>query len=350
MAGCSAAARDKFPRRDFPWNAPATVCSRHAVGRGAGHTHASALPRLHVVRAAAALPAQDNVRIVKVPDQRAPARTATARTCCSRSRSAQHPRRVLARQRLPTAQDRLPLQDVGQRRSRRTSRIARLFDLLACRPRPRLAVRICALPSAHGAEPRHRVGRAMRRTTARSVASCARTASRTRTRGTRRPRLARPRDARTARPAGCGRAPVRGAGPARGRRAAARPAAPRISSGCSTSMPRMRERLLAADVFEVELRLGPASTLFEFQCVPARLDLAGSGDHVRAAAAQEAVRSGQPQTGSRSASTTSRGAACCSSSSPPTARSSCPNSSRTSATVSSSRSRVRATYCRCRSS
>jgi hypothetical protein len=36
---------------------------------------------------------------------------------------------------------------------------------------------------------------------------------------------------------------------------------------------RMRERLMAADAFEVELRLGPASTLFEFRCVPPRLDL-----------------------------------------------------------------------------
>ncbi|HEX6810860.1 MAG TPA: DUF5329 family protein [Planctomycetota bacterium] len=216
-----------------------------------------------------ALHAQDNVRIVKVPDSlRLPAATganllvevevSSAPDACWLATDA-------------AAQDRLPLQDVGQRRFQANLADPRLFDLLpAGRDQgslfvfARFGARTVQSPAIAWARNTRDDGKV--RCIVRSRGKPARTAL---------PDERLWLDASTLE-----RLELQGAG---ARQSAA------VLRLADVELPlvrraeeqlwvldvdaRMRERLVAADVLELELRLGPTSTLFEFQCVPPRLDL-----------------------------------------------------------------------------
>jgi hypothetical protein len=270
MASCSASSKDKFLRRDFPLNAPATVCSRHALCRGAAPTmrpHISALASFALL---AALHAQDNVRLVKIPDNvRLPA-TAGTNLLLEVEVSSTPDAIWLASD--AAAQDRLPLQDVGQRRFQANLADARLSDLLpAGRDQGSLYV---------FARFQNRTAQSPAIAWARATKDDGKVRCFVRTHGkpTRTVELG---DRVWLDPATLERIELQGA--------AARQSAAMVRLA-DVELPlvrraeeqlwvlevdaRMRERLMATDAFEIELRLGPEITLFEFRCVPPRLDLA----------------------------------------------------------------------------
>jgi hypothetical protein len=218
----------------------------------------------------AALHAQDNVRIVKVPDNlRLPA-TAGANLLLEVEASSTPDAIWLASD--AAAQDRLALQDVGQRRFQANLADARLFDLLpAGRDQGSLYV---------FARFQNRTAQSPAIAWARATKDDGKVRCLVRTHG-KPTRTVEPGDRVWLDPATIERIDLQGA--------AARQAAAMVRLA-DVEVPlvhraedqlwvldvdaRMRERLMAAEAFEVELRLGPASTLFEFQCVPPRLALA----------------------------------------------------------------------------
>jgi len=217
----------------------------------------------------AALHAQDNVRIVKVPDNlRLPA--AAGSNLLLEVEVSSTPDAIwLASD--AAAQDRLSLQDVGQRRFQANLADARLFDLLpAGRDQGALFV---------FARFQNRTAQSPAIAWARAAKDDGKVRCVVRTRG-KPTRFVEPDDRVWLDPATLERIELQGA--------AARQSAAMVRLA-DLELPlvrraeeqlwvldvdaRMRERLMAADAFEVELRLGPASTLFEFRCVPPRLDL-----------------------------------------------------------------------------
>src|SRR5262245_45118301 len=274
----------------------------------------------------AALHAQDNVRLVVVPDNlRLPA-TAGANLLLEVEVSGAPDAIWLASD--AAAQDRLPLQDVGQRRFQANLADARLFDLLPagrdqgslfvfarfgtrtaqspaiawardakddgkvrsivrCRGKPaRIALpdeRLWVDPSSlerielQGASARQAAAKV--RLAHGALPLVRRAAEPVRWRG-KPARIALPDERLWVAPSSLERIELQGA--------SARQAAAKVRLA-DVELPlvrradeqvwvldvdaRMRERLMAVDAFEIELRLGPASTLFEFRCVPPRLDL-----------------------------------------------------------------------------
>ena len=217
----------------------------------------------------AALHAQDNVRLVKVPDNlRLPA-AAGANLLLEVETSSAPDAIWLASD--AAAQDRLPLQDVGQRRFQANLADARLFDLLpAGRDQGSLFV---------FARFQNRTVQSPAIAWARATKDDGKVRCVVRARG-KPTRFVEPDDRVWLDPATLERIELQGA--------AARQSAAMVRLA-DVELPlvrraeeqlwlldvdaRMRERLMAVAAFEVELRLGPASSLFEFRCVPPRLDL-----------------------------------------------------------------------------